>query len=201
MKDPSYQSVADEMQNCAQEVHPNEWLSRKYATWKEYAHKKNTFAKQGAGFWILDYIFKKLNSPGKINAWTYNFEIPQFTTRARKYRLSNVTDKKTPWRLRCTNLHTVPEPLNSTKSPDEKKLKCELVPYVAIKKRLPFVNDFNLRKRDMSKISLSDHEPIAATIYIQKKGIYFYYAHVHQIVVIVLKSLCNTDLHITFSHS
>jgi hypothetical protein len=186
------------MQNCAQEVHQNEWFSLKYATW---SHKKNAFAEQGAGLWILDYIFKKLNSPGKINAWTYNFEIPQFTTRARKYRLSNVTDKKTPWRLRCTNLHTVPEQLNSTKSPDEKKLKCKLVPYVAIKKRLPFVNDFSLRKRDMSKISLSDHEPIAATIYIQKKGIYIFNMPMYIRIRVVLKSLCDTDLHITFSHS
>lgn len=168
MKDPSYQSVADEMQNCAQEVHPDEWFSRKYATW---AHKKNTFAKQGAGLWILDYIFKKLNSPGKINVWTYSFEIPQFNTMVRRYSLSDVTHKTKSWGLRCTKIHTVAEPLYSREAFAEKKLKCKIVPYVAVKKRLPRVNNFSLGRRYMRSISLSDHEPIAATIYIEKKGI------------------------------
>ena len=157
------------MQNCAQEVHKDKWFSKEYSTW---GNARNTFTNKTDGsLWIIDYIFKKLNSPEKINAWTSTFDYPRFSTVFTKNIVQQIKPKrKIPW-IKYTDLRVAKDLSNGKTSYINMKNRYKGIPYTGIEKKFPRPVQLVARR---THISLSDHEPIASTMYIRKKGMFMY---------------------------
>jgi hypothetical protein len=164
------------MQNAAEVIFPDDWTTAEFATW---GHKNNSFSKNG-GPHILDYIFNRLNSPKTINASVTSFELHLYHDEIPMSRLiednngfaNNCTN---PWKIyhnlqrgqtvqnRFKGIETIK---NLLKTEQEcKKGNTDRIKEEKVQRKLPINRDSGI-----TKLSLSDHDAISATMKIWKQG-------------------------------
>ena len=90
-KDFPYHMLVREMQNCIEELfcESGQWLKREYATFR---HLSNTFSDGEEEPQMIDYIFKRNNSPQKLRSWTSSFQFPMLKTPYDDVELMSVSD-------------------------------------------------------------------------------------------------------------
>ena len=143
--------------NCAIEfLGPNKWPSVDYTSWN---NPENSFANfQSYPPLILDHIFLRTNSPRNVQARTSAFAVTKLKTAC------NITNNQST--DQCPTFFETLLALNLTQCLSNAKPERSL-----------FSTDLNAVRRrsrtncdSQSRISLSDHEAIIATIRIRKSG-------------------------------
>merc|ERR1711997_1398104 len=78
-----FEMVRHQMQNSIEEIFYklNRWLNSEYTT---YGNPSNTFSGRKYTPIMYDYIFRRVNFPEKVTAWTSWFELPLFKTKVAK---------------------------------------------------------------------------------------------------------------------
>ena len=153
------------MQNCAEEVHPKDWTKDAFAT---YGNKQNTFT-YNKGPEILDYIFHKTNSMEKVASATSSFKLPIFKTGIALSRMIQARKEEKEYLEHCPNPWKIYSYLKKGTIIGEEEDKCRKFVVKKNKERkLSFPRSLDMKTR-MTGMSLSDHEAIAASIYVWKK--------------------------------
>ena len=147
---------ATNIKNCGEELlGRNVWLTSRYATW---ANPENTFVKAHLPLFI-DHIFWRVNSPKTVKVWTTAYNVPMLKTPCRKKfnKIREVPNE--PGKFSIANCPSIPE----------------LIPLLNVSHcfQKGFSSLDSRRNRlncGSQPISLSDHEPIVASINIKKQG-------------------------------
>ena len=170
------------MQNTARLIHPDDWTTNIFAT---YGNENNSFSKN-EGPIILDYIFKRLNSPGKISSSETWVEQRLYHKDILASRMIEDNEAITEYEKNCPNPWEMYHNLQNNQTVRNRFVSGEVITndmhnvvktVEACRKR---INDrIKIAKNRLgvpangyngiTTMSLSDHEAIASTIKVWKK--------------------------------
>ena len=177
------------MQNTAKVIHPDDWMTNLFAT---YGNENNSFSKNEEPV-ILDYIFKRLNSPGKISASETWFDKLLYHKDIPISRLIEENEEITEYAKSCPNPYEMYHNLQKNQSVQNRfegvqvitndvhnvvkttAEACRTRITARIKQAKDRLEAPANRDDGITTMSLSDHEAIASTIKVWKKDKYCKY--------------------------
>ena len=168
-----FQMIRKEMQNEVEVIfgESNRWLQPEFTN---YVNPANTFSKEYPTNMydpiMIDYIFRKVNSPEKVSVCTSSFKLPIFKTKLKRSQLLKSIQRD------IEEIRNSDMPFNAYKSlgiieSDQyiNKTKDEMIKRLTeFAERSQTLNtEDNEVKRDRNvAISLSDHEAITSTMHL-----------------------------------